>query len=128
MKILDYSEDLGFDKDEFECKLRENIFKTEEFKKLFVALDLYSNPNSKDAEVALNYFKMRYSILYKRIKLELQIEHALSLLEWRCNIESYKRVNFPHGDDYGDTEDVISVCSDEDLSTLIDLIKKIRLR
>ena len=119
---MDYQEELNMDSLEFECCLRDLIKKTNEFQELYPNLEM---TYSKEEQEALNRFKDQHGNIYEQIKVEVAIEFAFITLNRRCNIELYKRLKLPFAKDYEDTEDVISVCSDEDLITLINLINKI---
>ena len=125
---MDYQEDLEWDSMEFEVNLRELIMKSKEFKERFPNLDLDSMKYSEEEQEALNLFKRQEGELYNKIKVEVEVDFALMTLRRRCNIELYKRLKLPIAKEYWDKEDVISVCSDNDLITLLNLIEKIRMK
>lgn len=119
---MDYQEELDWDSMEFEVNLRGLIMKTREFQKLHPDLEM---TYSKEEQNALNRFKDQHEKLFEQIKVEVSVEFAFITLGRRCSIEMYKRLKLPIAKDYEVTEDVISVCSDKDLITLINLIKRI---
>ena len=125
---MDYKQDLEMDTMEFESCLRENIFKSKEFQELFPNLDIDSINYSKEEQEALDLFKQQKEIIHDKLKVEIEVNFALLTLNRRCHIETYKRLNLPFAKEYWEKEDLISVCSDKDLITLLGLIKKIRLK
>ncbi len=112
---------------EFECSLRELIMKSKEFEELNPNLELDLTYSKEETET-LDHFKRQYEELYNRIKVELEVDFALISLERRCSIEMYRRLKLSFAKDYWENEDVITVCSDGDLITLINIIKRIRMK
>ncbi|MHA1291382.1 MAG: hypothetical protein ACTSQJ_01790 [Promethearchaeota archaeon] len=125
---MDYQTDLEWDQMEFECCLRENIFKSKEFQDLFPNLDIESLTYSKEEQEALDLFKQQKEKIHHKLKNEIEVNFALITLETRCHKEIYKRLDLPFAKNYWDKEDLITVCSDRDLITLLGLIKRIRLK
>ena len=125
---MNYQTDLEMDKMEFECCLREHIFKSKEFQELFPNLDIDSITYSKEEQEALDLFKQQKEKIHDKLKVKIEVDFALITLNRRCHIEIYKRLNLPFAKDYWDKEDLITVCSDKDLMTLLDIIKRIRLK
>jgi len=100
--------------------------KSKEFQDL--NLDIEPMSYSKEEEQALNQFMQQNEELYNQIKKELQVDFALITLKRRCMIEVYRRLNLSFAKDYWNNEDIITVCSDKDLITLLDFIKRISLK
>lgn len=124
---MDYQDDLEMDQMEFECCLRENIFKSKEFQELFPNLDIDSIKYSKEEQEALDLFKQQKEKIHDKLKVEIEVNFALITLDRRCHIEVYKRLDLPSAKRYWDKEDLITVCSNEDLIVLLGILKRLRL-
>lgn len=125
---MEYIAEINLERFEYEHTVTQYIFETEEFKKLFPDFNRYDlNPLDEEQDKLNRFITLHYS-LYSRIKGKIEVEIALTTLERRCALEIGKRFNFSIPTDYIDTEDVINICSDDELNVLFNLIKKINMK
>lgn len=122
---MNYKEDLEMEISDLEINLRDAILRSKEFQEMFPNLTGEILEYSEEVNFALDKFIQKHDVLYDTMKEELRVDLALIILNRRLNIELYKRLNLFFAKNYYDTEDHITVCSDEDLINLLTILKRI---